>query len=172
MARPRRRRRIEDDDDDDDGNSSPEIRPRLRRRTIENENDGDDQDNYNPSSSASSPEPINLIKESLDNGDLKTNHNDRKFTNFLDLQDRYHKEFMDNLQKHVRESDFSMESLAGNELDRRVCAMGFLDKYGEIYWGTKENREKYLQQDRLKKPKALAVYPDREEELVFFLFSP
>ncbi|RJE22635.1 hypothetical protein PHISCL_05018 [Aspergillus sclerotialis] len=140
MARTRRRRIMTDDEDEEESTSSE----------------------YSPSYS---PEPINILKETLDSGELTTKSLDREFTNFLDFRDRYHKEFMDNLHRHVQEGSYSIKSLAADGLEQRMCAMSFLDKYGEMYWGTKENREKYLEPDRLAKPEELAIYPLREGEI-------
>lgn len=77
---------------------------------------------------------------------------------------------MDTLQRHAQEGGYSIQSLTTDALEQRLCAMDFLDKYGEMYWGTQGKREKYLKPDRLARPDELAVYPLREEELVFLCF--
>lgn len=116
-------------------------------------------------------EPINPMKASLDYGDLRVRDSDRKFTNFLDLKRRYHNLFLESLCLHVQGrpgggDGYVIDALLTDEEARRECAMEFLRKYGKLYWGTEENRKKYLVPERLAKPCELAVYPEREAEWV------
>lgn len=131
---------------------------RPRRRSKEAA-DNDDTDQY--------PElmkPTNLMKAALDDGEIHAKSPDRDFTRFLDLRSRFHKEFMENLRECALDGRCPVEELIGDEVQLRFCAFDFLDKYGQMYWGTPENRKVYLDPRRLEKHDELAMLPDREEE--------
>lgn len=156
MARP-----VPDDDTDSDiFNLSPEPEHGPKMATRSSRLFGNRDDDIPPVAQS----PANPMKASLDCGDLKLRSSDRRFTEFLDLKRKYHKEFLESLRRHVQDGGYSSEALQSDELARESCVADFLDKYGMFYWGTEGNRAKYLKPNMLERPIESAVYPDREEE--------
>lgn len=72
-------------------------------------------------------------------------------------------EFIARLREHAQEES-SWARLERDRIERRLCVKGFLEKYGMLYWGSEENRRKYLMAESLADLGSLCVYPEREEE--------
>ncbi|RAL08170.1 uncharacterized protein BO97DRAFT_308841, partial [Aspergillus homomorphus CBS 101889] len=109
---------------------------------------------------------FNPMKADLDKGELKPGKRDRAFTLFLDLKHEYTKRFTDLLKEHVQVHGFTWGELLNSETGRRTCAEIFVDKHGTTYWGSEENRRKYLMPDALQNPYSLCTYPARREEII------
>ncbi|RAH78698.1 hypothetical protein BO86DRAFT_175667 [Aspergillus japonicus CBS 114.51] len=117
-------------------------------------------------SSTSSDVPYHVMKAELDEGGLKPGNNDRDFTVFLDLKSEHSRKFLDSLREHVQFRGFEWGELLSSEALRRTCAEIFVENVGKTYWGTEENRRKYLMKEAIKDPNSLCVYPDRREEII------
>ncbi|RAH70740.1 uncharacterized protein BO66DRAFT_450611 [Aspergillus aculeatinus CBS 121060] len=117
-------------------------------------------------SSTSSDVTYNVMKAGLDQGALKPGSIDRDFTKFLDLKSAHQRKFLESLRDHVHFRGFEWGELLNSEATRRTCAEIFVDSVGRTYWGTEENRRKYLMEDSFNDPNALCVYPDRREEII------
>lgn len=170
MINPRRRRpRLfahEDDGNDDDSLPTNPMLQRVRmgsRRSLtfkygaaddDDDDDGDDQESALK----------RIMKDTLDAGSLDIKSRDKEFYIFLDLKTRYHKSFLDKLRDHTLQGIYPVDALPFDEEEQRICAMDFLDKYGVAYWGTPENREKYLEVHKLTETSELATYPECKEE--------
>lgn len=113
--------------------------------------------------------PDHPMKRFLDEGKLRIHKRDREFTLFLDLDTKYHHEFITNLNNHVYDRGYAWPDMLQQENELRSCAKSFVKRYGRLYWGSEENRRKYLMTDSFdKSPEAMAVYPELKEEYVAF----
>ncbi|PWY95676.1 hypothetical protein BO94DRAFT_541792 [Aspergillus sclerotioniger CBS 115572] len=106
------------------------------------------------------------MKDLLDRGEVKPSWRDKQFVHFLDLKEAYGREFLARVKEHTESTGFSWADLAKFENERRTCAKMFVDKFGMTYWGTSENRQKYLQEECLADPDTLCKYPERRDEIV------
>lgn len=107
---------------------------------------------------------VHPMKRQLDAGALTTRKRDREFTLFLDLDSKFHSEFLTRLQDHVRLNGYCWEDMLEMKNELRACARSFVKKYGREYWGLEENRKKYFLPEAFKTPECLTVYPARKEE--------
>lgn len=103
------------------------------------------------------------LKSAIEQGVLTTTSTYREFMTFLDLKHDYHSGFKTLLVDYVTEKKHSWEKLFANEVERQICATGFADEFGMQYWGTEENRKKYLLQESLADTDLL-TYPERRAE--------
>ncbi|KAE8351854.1 hypothetical protein BDV28DRAFT_149600 [Aspergillus coremiiformis] len=109
---------------------------------------------------------LHPMKADLDDGRLSSRQRDRKFTTFLDLKFDYHTEFINRLREHVQGEKYEWEQLQSSEAKRRSCAEKFVIKYGMSYWGTEENRRKYLMPAAFEDPASLCTYPELNDEII------
>ncbi|OJJ47869.1 hypothetical protein ASPZODRAFT_165960 [Penicilliopsis zonata CBS 506.65] len=134
-------------------------RSKRTYHAIDSDSDGTDE---------SYKKAYNVMRNALDEGALTLKSRDRTFTTFLDLKNDHHNEFMTRLREHVQLA-YQWDDLEKDESERRRCATSFVRQYGNTYWGTEENRRKYLLPDSLKDRKALCTYPERKEEIILSL---
>lgn len=92
------------------------------------------------------------------------------FRMFFDIKHESWGRFRDQLRRHVS-TNYSWSIIQKNEKQRRECAETFLVEVGYEYWGTAENREKHLMEQRVKKGD-VCLYPEHEAPCVlpFLLF--
>lgn len=103
----------------------------------------------------------------LDNGELTIRKRDREFTLFLDLDAKYYYKFITNLNDHVHDRGYAWPDMLEQENELQSCAREFVKRYGRLYWGSEENRRKYLMPGSfVDSPEAMAVYPELKEEYV------
>ncbi|KAL2002616.1 hypothetical protein VTN02DRAFT_6378 [Thermoascus thermophilus] len=105
------------------------------------------------------------LKSAIEQGVLTTTSTYREFMTFLDLKHEYHNGFKTLLADHVTEKKHSWERLFASKAERQTCATGFADEFGMRYWGTEENRAKYLLRESLADTD-LFTYPERREEII------
>lgn len=86
------------------------------------------------------------------------------FRQFFDIKTDYWNQFRDKLKKEV-EDNCSWPDLKDDKSQRRICAKKFLERYGREYWGTPENRRKYLMEERLEQD-GTCLYPENKDRLV------
>lgn len=120
-------------------------------------------ENGPPGASGSATE-VHPMKRLLDGGELNTRKRYRDFTLFLDLDNKFHNEFLVRLHEHVRDNGYGWEDMLEVEGELYSCARSFVKKYGREYWGSEKNREKYFFPGAFRSPDALAVYPALKEE--------
>jgi hypothetical protein len=87
---------------------------------------------------------------------------DRQFTAALDLKNAFHLEFMARLRSYVQEN-YDWEKLVC-EKERQICATSFVEQHRVQYWGTEENRRKYLMGKCLEGPADLCTFPERKRK--------
>lgn len=105
------------------------------------------------------------MKRFLDEAKLTIRKRDREFSLFLDLDTKYHHEFITNLNNHVYDRGYAWPDMLEQENELRSCAKSFVKEYGMEYWGSEENRRQYLMSDSFEKsPEAMAVWPELKEE--------
>lgn len=104
------------------------------------------------------------MKTALDNGVLALSKRDREFTTFLDLKNEYHGQFIRRLRQHVVHAGLSWSAIFEDDGECVKCAESFAEKFGMEYWGSEENRDKYLLKDPLQSPDSLCVYPEKKNE--------
>lgn len=84
-----------------------------------------------------------------------------EFRRFFDLKLEVWREFRDNLHSIITEQ-FSWIK-AQDVVNRYACAEEFLVRFGGRYWGSPENREKYLMEEHLESGD-FCIYPDNKAE--------
>ena len=119
---------------------------------------------HGQSQAQAQPHPMKLT---LDAGKLTHRSTNQDLVSFLDLHRKYHHEFLKRLETHVREHGYGWQDLIEQESGLASCARGFVKRNGRRYWGSHESREKYFYKDAFRDLDALAVYPQRKDELVF-----
>ena len=109
--------------------------------------------------------PDHPMRRLLDNGELTIRKRDREFTLFLDLNAKYHYEFITNLNDHVHDRGYAWPDMLEQENELKSCAREFVKRHGSLYWGSEKNRRKYLLPGSfVDSPEAMAVYPESKEE--------
>lgn len=84
-----------------------------------------------------------------------------EFRRFFDLKQEAWRDFRGKLHSIIYEL-YSWEQV--QQLDTRyACAAEFLKRFGNQYWGTPENREKYLMDEHLGSDD-FCIYPDHRAE--------
>ncbi|KAJ5179164.1 hypothetical protein N7492_002374 [Penicillium capsulatum] len=82
-----------------------------------------------------------------------------EFRRFFDLKLDVWREFRDRLHRIVYDS-FSWPQVQVLD-NRHACAEEFLKQWGLEYWGTPENRDKYLMEEHLGS-EDFCIYPDHK----------
>lgn len=116
-----------------------------------------------PASQASQePGSPSVLEDALK--DLSAKSTLDMFRVFFDIKHEYWKAFRERLHQFVT-TNSSWDIILKDVNQRRVCAEEFLQEVGVEYWGTPENREKYLEEKSIESGQ-VCIYPDDKRSSV------
>lgn len=102
---------------------------------------------------------FSILEEALE--DLSAKSTLDMFRMFFDIKREVWGRFRDRLHRHVQ-TNYSWAIMQRDVKQRRECAGKFLAEVGHEYWGTPENRQKHLMEERVKKGD-VCIYPDHKK---------
>lgn len=108
-----------------------------------------------------------VLDETLEELSAKSNLD--MFRNFFDMKNEYWNSFRDRLHQFVV-TNYSWGVIIKDVQQRRACAEQFLKQVGVEYWGTPENRQKYLEEKSIRNGH-VCIWPDHRRPSVFPLAS-